>query len=117
MRKYIVIKKRRSEFETPVSISKGEEVMCLEESNPDGDWAGWVLCKTKDNEGWIPHQIIEREDTYGKMMEDYYAIEFNLNIGEVLITEKELNGWIWCYKEGVPDVKAWAPLNCIELII
>ena len=61
MRTYIVIKSRSMEFKNPISVSKGEEVKCIEESNSDGDWAGWVLCKTKDNEGWIPYQIIERE--------------------------------------------------------
>ncbi|WP_407356540.1 hypothetical protein [Methanolobus sp. WCC5] len=116
MRRYRVTKSRRSEFENPVSVIKGESVICLEESNPDGDWAGWVLCKMSDNEGWIPYQIIEREGSKGIVLEDYCAIEFDLEIGEVLIMEKELNGWIWCYKEDSPDLKAWAPLNCIELI-
>ncbi len=116
MRKFRVITGRKSEFENPVSVSRGEKVICVEDSNPNGDWAGWTFCKTKDNEGWIPYQIIEKNGTSGCMLEDYCAIEFDLDAGEELVMEKELNGWIWCYKTDNSEVKAWAPLNCIEEI-
>ncbi|KAB3538565.1 GNAT family N-acetyltransferase [Alkaliphilus pronyensis] len=113
MIKYRVVKNRRNEFTNPITVNKNQKVACIEESD-DGDWGGWVLCKTEDNEGWIPHQIIKRQGEKGSILEDYCAIEFNLEVGEVLVMEKELNGWIWCYKEGEPKIKAWAPLNHIE---
>ena len=116
MSRYKVVMARESEFKDPITVCKGEEVVCIEESDGDGDWAGWVLCKTQNNEGWIPYQIIERMDDKGKLLDDYCAVEFDLEMGEVLIMQKELNGWIWCYKEGVPEKMAWAPLNCIEAI-
>jgi hypothetical protein len=116
MCRYKVVLSRRCESDNPITVYKDEEVKCLEESNPDGDWAGWILCKTTNNEGWIPYQIIDRVGNTGKMMEDYCAKEFDLNVGEVLIKQKELNGWIWCYKDGLSKDMAWAPLNCIEAI-
>lgn len=116
MIKYRVNKSRKSEFENPITVYKNEQVLCIEESNGDGDWAGWVLCKTESNQGWIPYQIIKRQGDIGIIIEDYCAIEFDLEVGEILVMEKKMNGWIWCYKESDPNIKAWAPLNHIELI-
>ncbi|MCG8482212.1 MAG: hypothetical protein MJA31_02795 [Clostridia bacterium] len=115
MIKYKVIKSRTNEFINPITVHKNEKVVCVEESNGDGVWAGWVLCKTENNQGWIPYQIIERQGKVGIILEDYCAIEFDLEVNEILVMEKELNGWIWCYKEGDPNIKAWAPLNHIEI--
>lgn len=116
MNRYKTIKEYKTEFENPISVSKGEEVVCLQRSDPNGDWPNWVLCKTSDNEGWIPEQIIEHKNNKYMVVEDYNAREFNLDIGDILIEEKMLNGWIWGYKEGDTSHFAWAPLNCIERI-
>lgn len=113
MRRFQVMTSRESEFENPVKVSRGEEVICIEDSDPMGDWPGWTLCRTANNEGWIPYQIIDRRGTVGHIIEDYHAIEFDLVTGEVLVMEKETNGWIWCYKADNKEIKAWAPLNCI----
>lgn len=111
---YKVIVNRTSETQTPIKLTRGELVKCTEESDPNGDWAGWVYCVGMDKEGWVPKQIIE--ETHGQhfILEDYDATEFDLNLGEMLVSEKELNGWIWCRKVGQPGVTAWAPLNCLE---
>lgn len=114
MKRYKVTEGRKSEFENPVVVKAGEKVTIMDRSNPDGDWAGWILCKTTDNEGWIPFQIVDEREGYALITEDYSAVEFDLEKGEILVEEKELNGWIWCHKEGMPKVMAWAPLNCIE---
>ena len=113
MNKYKVVKAIKSEFDNPIKLLKNDKVLIIEKSDPKGDWAGWILCKTDDNEGWLPHKILSEE---GYVTEDYNAIEFDLEIGEILIEEKELNGWIWSYKESDLSKKAWAPLNHIELI-
>lgn len=115
MIKYKVIKSRKTEFENPITVYKDQKVQCIEESNKDGDWGGWVFCKTENNQGWIPYQIIKRQGESEIILEDYYAIEFDLEVDEILVMEKELNGWIWCYKEREPNIKAWAPLNHIEI--
>lgn len=113
MKKYKVIKSYRSEFDNPIKLSKGEHVTIIEKSNPTGDWAGWLLCKSCDNKGWVPHQIV---DANGLVIENYDAREFDLDIGEILLAEKELNGWIWCNKLDNDDIKAWAPHNHIEVL-
>lgn len=116
MKRFRVIRSRKTEYENPISVKRGEEVLCIEDSDPNGDWAGWTYCKTDDNEGWIPYQIIERNESTGHMLEDYCSVEFDLYEGEELIMETELNGWIWCYKSEDSATRAWAPLNCIEEI-
>ena len=116
MNKYLVIKERETEFPNPIKISKGEKVKCLEKSDENGEWGNWVLCKTSNNEGWIPQQIIDENNGKGIILESYDATEFDLKIGEILVEEKVLNGWIWGYKEIEPEKKGWAPLNHIEII-
>lgn len=116
MTRYLVIKRRGTEYPNPVKVLKDEIVECLEESNENGEWRGWILCKTINNEGWIPRQIIARNNGKGTILEDYDATEFDLEVGEILVEEKTLNGWIWGYKEGEPQKKGWAPLNHIEVI-
>ena len=111
MKKYIVVKSRKTEFTIPVKVKKGEMVICKEKSDSTGDWAGWILCETLNNEGWIPYQIIDEENSTIK--EDYNAVEFDLIEDEILIYEKELNGWIWCYKEGNSNEKAFC--NMIKM--
>ncbi len=116
MARYLVIKGRVTEFPNPVKVLKGETVECLEESNENGEWSGWILCKTINNEGWIPRQIVTRKNGKGTILEDYDATEFDLEVGEALAEEKSLNGWVWGYKEEEPQNKGWAPLNHIEAI-
>lgn len=116
MNKYLVNKERETEFPNPIKVLKGESVKCIEESDGNGDWKGWVFCKTINNEGWIPQQIIDQNNDKGIILENYDATEFNLEIGDILVEEKVLNGWIWGYKEKELQKKGWAPLNHIELI-
>ncbi|WP_028857432.1 SH3 domain-containing protein [Psychrilyobacter atlanticus] len=116
MNKYLVEKGRESEFPNPIKVLKGEKVKCIEESNENGDWKGWIFCKTINNEGWIPQQIIDQNNDKGIILENYDATEFNLEMGEILVEEKALNGWIWGYKEKEPQKKGWAPLNHIEIL-
>ena len=116
MKTFKVIKKYDKQFDNAIRVSLGEKVKCIEESDPNGEWANWVLCQSPDNEGWIPRQIVDKNGDVGTLLEDYYAQEFDLEIDEVLVSGKIINGWIWGYKKSNTDVKAWAPLNCIEEI-
>jgi|LGOV01.1.fsa_nt_gb hypothetical protein len=113
MKKYKVVKGRVSEFENPIKVSEGENVLIKETSNPDGEWAGWVYCETKNNAGWIPDSIINAKADLGFINEDYNAFELDLVEGEILIRADAKNGWIWCYKDDEPETFGWAPLNHI----
>ena len=114
--KYKVIKEYNDAPSAPIQISKGEELVIIKESDSNGDWPNWIFCKGKNKEGWVPRQIISIEGTRGKSSENYIAKEFNLTIGEILISNRELNGWIWGNKENEPDDFGWASLNCLEKV-
>ena len=114
--KYQVIKEYNGAPSTPIQISKGEEIVIIKESDSNGDWPNWIFCKGKNKEGWVPKQIISIEGKRGISSENYVANEFNLTIGEILISNRELNGWIWGNKEKEPDDFGWASLNCLEKV-
>lgn len=114
MTKYKVVKARQSEIENPINLKKGDNVLIKEYSNPEGDWAGWVYCESKNNAGWIPHQIIRSKADLGFIEKDYDATEFDLSEEEVIIQSYELNGWVWGYKENEPHQYGWAPINHME---
>ncbi len=112
--RYIVIKEYTDAPLSPISIKKGEALVLIEESDPTGDWPNWVFCKGEGKEGWIPKQILAVDGSKAITVQDYTAREHNLIKGEVLIQLKELNGWIWGYKENEPDLLGWAPLNHLK---
>lgn len=108
---YKVIKDYTDVPESPIRVTKGEVLQFIEESDPDGDWANWIFCKGMGKEGWIPKQILSVREGKATVLKDYVAKEHTLTVGETLISEHELNGWIWCRKSGESDALAWAPLN------
>ena len=116
MPEYIVIKSRHPDSQSFIVVTKGEPVMCREESDENGQWAGWIYCIGSKCEGWIPKQIIKSEGENGIILEDYDSTEFELEIDEIITSEKLLNGWIWGTKKNQSLVKGWAPLNHVELI-
>ena len=109
-----VIKEYNDAPEKPIQIFKGEEFSITEESDPNGDWPNWLFCKRCNKEGWVPKQIISINGKLGVSKEDYSAKEFNLNVGEIIVSNRELNGWIWGYKESNSSELGWAPLNYLE---
>ena len=116
MKTYKVIKNRESESLNPIVLKVDEKVICLEVSNSNGEWPNWVFCKTESHEGWVPNQIINKINAEeGIILEAYDAREFDLKVGEVLKTSKELNGWVWGQKMNSNE-NAWAPLNHLELV-
>ncbi|MDG5814307.1 SH3 domain-containing protein [Chitinispirillales bacterium ANBcel5] len=111
---YRVVKEYSTEIEHPIRIEQGEILQVVEESDSDGDWADWVLCKGKHKEGWVPKQYLDIKGKRATSLRDYDAQEHNLAIDELLVASYELNGWIWAVKENAPETWAWAPLNHLK---
>ncbi|MGR4992189.1 SH3 domain-containing protein [Vibrio rotiferianus] len=109
--KYKVIKEYTDAPEDPIQVSEGEQLQFIEESDPNGDWANWVFCKGVGKEGWVPKQILTIEGCDVLVRKDYFAKEHTLSVGDELVEEYELNGWIWCEKVGELGEWGWAPLN------
>lgn len=113
---YRAVKNYDEAPENPIRLSAGETVEIKEESDPSGEWPNWLFCKGDCKEGWVPKQIIEASGEKGIVREHYDASEFNLVPGDIIVAEKELNGWVWGTKQNEPDRYGWAPLNCLERI-
>jgi len=114
MRRYRVIKERQPETLNPIKLKEGQSVIVKDESDPNGEWAGWLYCESKDNEGWVPKQLVRRKADLGCLEYDYDANEFELLVGEVIQSEYILNGWVWGYKVNTPEKYGWTPLNHVE---
>ncbi|HAS8304325.1 TPA: hypothetical protein I7718_21670, partial [Vibrio vulnificus] len=71
--KYTVVKEYKDAPESPIKVVKGEQLQFIEESNPNGDWANWILCKGADKEGWVPKQILTVDGSQVTVLKDYFA--------------------------------------------
>jgi hypothetical protein len=108
--KFEIIEEHINDNPTPITVDKGAIVRVGERSNSAGNWPNWVYCYSLDGsgEGWTPVQIIQIETEYGIVAEDYSAIELNVEKGETVEGDRELNGWVWCNKvNGVEE--GWLP--------
>lgn len=113
---YKVVKSRKAASNDPIKFMSGEYVVCVEDSDENGDWAKWTLCKSPNCEGWVPSQILRRDKKIGVTLEAYDAREFSIEEGEVYFSKKTLNGWSWAHPKGKPNDFAWIPLNHIEIV-
>ena len=108
--KFEIIEEHISENPTPIKVIKGTRVKIGERSNSAGSWPNWIYCYSLDGngEGWTPVQIIQIENEYGIVLEDYSAKELEVKKGEVVEGDKELNGWFWCSRIDKSE-EGWVP--------
>ncbi|MFC0523744.1 SH3 domain-containing protein [Pontibacillus salicampi] len=110
---YIVTKNHTSNYPNPIKLTKGQTVSIGERYTGNENWYNWIYCYTIDSklEGWVPEQIIEAP---GKVLEDYIAKELNVEIGELLFKQKDLNGWCWAKKLNSSN-EGWVPNENVKL--
>lgn len=110
---YIVTKNHTSNYPNPIKLTKGQTVDIGERYAGYENWNNWVYCYTVDLQlgGWVPEQII---DPRGKVLEDYIAKELNVEIGELLLKRKDLNGWFWAKKLN-SSIEGWVPNENVKL--
>lgn len=115
--KLIAIAAHRSEYLEPIHFSKGTLLNIGEKYQGSENWDNWYFC-TVDNglEGWVPTQIIEWINKHqGYAIADYTAKELNVDHGDLLLGEQQLNGWIWCSRLS-DDQSGWVPLEVLSQI-
>ncbi|MDG3087763.1 SH3 domain-containing protein [Vibrio hannami] len=112
--KYKVIEAYTDAPSDPIKIEEGEVLTVIEESDANGPWPNWILCRGINKQGWVPKQILNVEGNEATSNQKYHAVEHTLTVGEILIAEFSLNGWIWGAKESSPDNFAWAPMNHLQ---
>lgn len=108
--KFEIIEEHKNNNPTPLTIRKGTRVKVGKRSDGSESWPNWIYCYSLDevSEGWAPVQIIQIEDEYGIVLEDYSAKELDVKKGERVEGDIELNGWVWCSKLDGSE-EGWLP--------
>ena len=111
--KYITVEAYETECLSPICVSKNERVSI--EIEYDEEYPNWFYCNKIDgsNSGWIPAEIIQKENGHSVITEDYSAKELSVEKGFILNVYKELNGWVWCECENTKEI-GWVPLKNIK---
>ena len=97
----------------PIILEKGDQVVLKEKSEELSQWENWICCISQrtGKEGWVPTQILEINGDKGVSLTNYSAYELTVEIGDVLIAYKELNGWIWASRLDDMTEQGWVPLE------
>lgn len=115
--KFQVVEEHKSNNSNPIKIKRGETVKLGRESVEEDGWSNWIYCYSLDSNtlGWTPVQIIQIENEYGIVLNDYSAKELDVNKGDIVDSEFELNGWLWCGRLNDSE-SGWLPKeNILEL--
>lgn len=109
---YIVITQHRTEYPDPLIFNQGATLTIGDKyAGPEG-WDNWFFCTTGEHPGgWVPGQIIENIDnTHGIAREDFCTRELDVDVGQMLLGLRCLNGWQWCRR--LSDEKTgWVPME------
>lgn len=108
--KYQVIEEHKPDNNDPIKVKKGETVKVGRKSVEEDGWCNWIYCYSLDSnsEGWTPIQIVQIENEYGIILNDYSANELDVSKDDIVNGELELNGWLWCCR--VDDSEwGWLP--------
>ena len=118
LKNYIVIEGYENSNKDPIELKIGDIVQLGEKSDDNGPWANWIYCVSDRTAktGWTPVQILQRDGKKGIAKADYIATEMTVSIGDTLIGDAELNGWIWCIRKADGE-SGWVPQKCLSVVI
>jgi hypothetical protein len=114
MRRYRVLEPRKTPYAEPINFARGEMVAVGREFKGNPAWPGWIWCEAEERRCWVPVQIITKKGkNLGILTEDYTATELNVAAGDIIVAERELNGWVWGKRPG-GGCSGWVPLDILE---
>ena len=116
MEKYIVVKKRKSDYPNPINLKTGDIVKVGETYSGAEDWNNWIKCSKDGIDGWVPAQIIDGNGTYAKVLEDYDATELDIQKNDIAVGLFSMNGWVRGYLEHDSCKVGWVPLDHLRRI-
>lgn len=114
---YRVTEAHRSEFPHPITLQPGDPLQVGERYQGPEGWDNWYLCQTPGQAaGWVPAQVIGR-NAQGEAVaaESYCARELDVDVGQHVRGERELNSWVWCEVIGGTS-SGWVPLGVLTPI-
>ena len=80
----------------------------------DDEYPGWIWATAADGRaGWVPENWLRVEGEQGVLRRNYTAAELPLTVGDIIIGEVELNGWLWA--TNAAGEQGWVPLDCLSL--
>ncbi|MFK8332824.1 SH3 domain-containing protein [Pseudomonas sp. BJa5] len=115
--KFVVVGQHRSEYPQPITFARGAELVIGERYDGEEGWDNWFFCTTPGQQGgWVPGQIIERlEGDRGRALEAYCARELDVESGDRLEGDRQLNGWVWCCNTNTAE-EGWVPLAVLRQV-
>ena len=80
------------QYQNPIEVKAGEGV---EVGRADDDDPGWLWCRATDGrEGWMPVELLSRQESLALVMRDYSAKELGVQAGEEVEIEEVRHGWV-----------------------
>ena len=109
--KYLVHTAHRSEYPDPIRFERHTALVVGERYEGPEGWDDWYFCSVTGHAGgWVPAQLIEHlPDGGARAVEAYSARELDVDPGDALRGQRELNGWAWCERQTSDDA-GWVPL-------
>jgi hypothetical protein len=96
-----VQRKYEAQYRDPIQVKAGESV---EVGRADDDDPGWRWCRAVDcREGWVPVELLSRQEARAVMREGYSATELTVFPGDEVEVEKPATVGYW---SGTPTVNA-----------
>lgn len=106
---YKIKKDYQTQYKDPIKLSAGD-VVILGEEEKEEKWKGWIWAEHNTQSGWIPLQIVDiMPESKGKIKENYSAKELDVKKGDIVVSIKEMNGWIWVMNE--KNEEGWIPAD------
>lgn len=111
-----VIKSHKTEYLNPIKVSAGD-ILKLGEYAPEEEWKEWIWAEnTRNQSGWVPVQFINfsKDKLTGFILEDFSAKELNVEVEQLVIKLKSINGWSWV-KRLNDNLEGWIPNENIKV--
>ena len=106
-----VITNYQAPFPDPIQARHGDTVTI--DLNKQTNISGWVWCTNSTGKsGWVPESYIDIQESSGKMICDYDAIELTVAAGDLLTVHKAESAFYWVTDE--KGKQGWVPVAHVE---
>jgi hypothetical protein len=97
---------------TQVLVAKAGERLLL--GRMDDEWPGWIWCTAESGvSSWVPESFLVIEGQEARLVEDYDAAELTVQSGDLLLLQREVNGWWW--STNAQGREGWVPAGKVAV--
>lgn len=107
----IVTASHHSNYPDPIHFSPGDRLIL---GRRDDQYPGWIrVTIASGREGWAPESRFRIESEHeGVPLVEYTARELDTRVGERVVCEEELHGWLWVGNED--GQSGWIPKETVR---